>query len=174
MDLLSIFSSQIDMRSFASLWYWIMVAMMWAGATRQVMGVPHDVIWRARRLGGAAQVDFETLARLQAERYMYFWNQGSTLHVALTAFFFTGLFITAFGYGIEFAQALVFLITPLAIIGGLTMRAAYLVVGGDGVGEALHTLMWHLRIYVQAIGFIFIMITAIYGFMQNFTAGFYG
>ncbi len=148
--------------------------MMWAGATRQVIGVPHDVVWRARRLGGAAQTDFETLARLNAERYMYFWNQGGTFYVAITAFFFTGLFILAFGFGFEFAQAMVFLVTPLAIIGALSMRAAHLIVGHHGTGEALHTLMWHLRLYVQGIGFVFILITAIFGFYQNFTAGFHG
>jgi hypothetical protein len=126
-------------------------------------------------LGGAAQTDFETLARLQAERYMYFWNQGGTVYVAITAFFFTGLFILAFGFGFEFAQAAAFLITPLAIIGALSLRAAFLVAQGDhGTGDALHTLLWHLRLYVQAIGFVFILMTIIFGFYQNITAGIHG
>lgn len=174
LDLLKIFSSQIDTRSFASLWYWIMIALMWAGVTRQVMGVPHDVIARARRFGGGAQADFESLARLNAQRLMYFWQRGGLAYVAITAFFFSGLFVMAFGFGMEFAQALVFLITPMAIIGALSMRAAHLVLAGHGADKALHSLMWHLRIYVQVLGFIFILLTAVFGFMHNFTAGFYG
>jgi hypothetical protein len=44
----------IDMRSFSSLWYWIALAVMWSSASHYVLGVPFDLVQRARRRGGQA------------------------------------------------------------------------------------------------------------------------
>lgn len=174
MNLLSLIASQIDTRSFASLWYWILIALMWAGLTRSAMGVPHDLLARARRLGGQAQLDVETLARIHAERYVYYWSRGALFQVAFLAFVVTGLLILAVGYGFEFAQAVLFLLLPLVLISANALRGAQRILSDQGMGESLHKLILRHRLFVQIIGFTFIFLTAIFGFVHNLTAGFYG
>ena len=44
----------IDMRSFSSLWFWILLAVTWSTASHWVIGVPYDLIQRARRTGPEA------------------------------------------------------------------------------------------------------------------------
>lgn len=174
LNLLSLIASQIDTRSFASLWYWIMIALMWAGLTRSAMGVPLDLLARARRFGGQAQLDVESMARIHAERYVYYWSRGKLFQVAFLAFVVTGLLVLAVGYAFEFAQAILFLLLPLALIAANSLRGAHQILAGDGVGAALHKLILRHRFFVQIIGFTFIFLTAIFGFVHNLTAGFYG
>ena len=49
----SLFST-IDLRSFSNLWFWLMLAVAWSNVTHFVMGVPFDMVQRAKRKGGAA------------------------------------------------------------------------------------------------------------------------
>lgn len=174
LNLLSLIASQIDTRSFASLWYWILIALIWAGLTRSAMGVPHDLLARARRLGGQAQLDVEALARIHCERMIYYWTRGKLFQVAFMAFVVTGLLILAIRFQFEFAQAILFLLLPLGLIAANSLRAAHQILADQGQGEALHKLIWRQRFFVQIIGFTFIFLTAIFGFVHNLTAGFYG
>lgn len=174
LNLLSLFASQIDHRSFSGLWYWIMIALMWAGLTRSALGVPYDLVARARRLGGDAQTDIEVLARIHAERYVYYWSRGQLFQVAFLAFVVSGLFVLAIGFNFEFAQAVLFLLVPLSLIAANSLRGAHLILADRGQGEALHKLIFRHRLLVQLIGFTFIFLTAIFGFVHNLTAGFHG
>jgi len=167
-------ASQIDTRSFSSLWYWILIALMWAGLTRSAMGVPYDLLARARRLGGQVQLDVESLARIHAERYAYYWSKGASIQVAVLAFVVTGLLILSVGFGFEFAQAILFLLLPFALISAVSLRGAHKILAGHGTGRALHKLILRHRFFVQLIGFMFIFLTATFGFVHNLTAGFYG
>lgn len=151
-----------------------MIALMWAGLTRSAMGVPHDLWARARRLGGQAQLDVESLARIHAERYVYYWSRGKLFQVAFLAFVITGLLILAVGFGFEFAQAVLFLLLPLAMISANALRGAHKILAGQGTGEMLHKLILRHRLFVQLIGFLFILLTAMFGFVHNLTAGFHG
>jgi hypothetical protein len=54
----------IDMRSFSNLWYWIALAVVWSTASHWVLGVPFDLITRARRKGGVVEQDLKTLLRI--------------------------------------------------------------------------------------------------------------
>ena len=47
----------IDMRSFSNLWYWIALGVIWSSASHWVLGVPYDMINRARRDEGAVRSD---------------------------------------------------------------------------------------------------------------------
>ena len=46
----SLFST-IDLRSFSNLWFWLMLAVAWSNVTHYVMGVPFDMVQRAKRKG---------------------------------------------------------------------------------------------------------------------------
>ena len=53
--------------SFQSIWYWVLHVVVWTLACYRTLGVPHDMLLRARRLPEvAARVD--TLAQLTSER----------------------------------------------------------------------------------------------------------
>ena len=71
--------SLIDTRSFTNLWFWIMLAVVWSGTTHFILGVPFDMVQRARRQGGAAQQDLVAVGRgLGVERV----EQGAGLAAA--------------------------------------------------------------------------------------------
>ena len=39
----------IDMRSFSNLWFWIALAVLWSSVSHWVLGVPWDMVMRARK-----------------------------------------------------------------------------------------------------------------------------
>ncbi|MEP3053977.1 MAG: component of SufBCD complex, partial [Ascidiaceihabitans sp.] len=71
MDLSETLLEIIDMRSFSNLWFWIALAVMWSTASLWVLGVPNDMIVRARRSAGQAEVDLEDLVRINCNRLLY-------------------------------------------------------------------------------------------------------
>ena len=59
----------IDMRSFSNLWYWIALAVLWSSVSQWVLGVPFDMILRARReKEGEAMDDLQDLVRINVNR----------------------------------------------------------------------------------------------------------
>lgn len=157
----------IDLRSFSNLWYWIGLAVIWAGASHWVLGVPYGMVWRARRLGGQAQADLETMVRIRSARMLEMSRGHGPALVGLVCFLLTSLGLLGFAYGSEFAQALLFLVVPLCALGYLSLCAALRIEAGEGQGEALHRrLFWH-RLSVQALGMVSILVTTLYGMYVN-------
>ena len=70
-DLYSSIFELIDMRSFSNLWFWIALAVMWSTASHWVLGVPFDMVLRAKRSGGVAEQDLEDLVRVNCNRLLF-------------------------------------------------------------------------------------------------------
>lgn len=158
----------IDMRSFSNLWYWIALAVLWSSASHWVMGIPHDMIFRARRLGGAAETDLEEMARIYAARVLEVVDTAFLFLIGFACFWFTMLGTLAFYYDVEFAQALFFLMAPMTVVVWHSIRTARLVTGPCRTGEALYrALLWHRRV-TQLVGMLAVTVTALYGMWQNF------
>ena len=104
MDWYNVIFELIDMRSFSNLWYWIVLAVLWSSASHWVLGVPYDLIRRARR-SDEAQRDLEDMLRINVHRTLYYVRGSGVLTVAGTAFVVSALVVLA-AFGIEFAQAL--------------------------------------------------------------------
>ncbi|MGA1234851.1 MAG: hypothetical protein ACO3VR_13085 [Lutimaribacter sp.] len=51
----------VNFGSFSSVWYWIALAVMWSTAAHWVLGIPFDMVSRARAAGGAAQAELDML-----------------------------------------------------------------------------------------------------------------
>lgn len=167
MDVLDTALEVIDLRSFSNLWYWIALAVLWSSVSHWVLGVPHDLIHRARREGGQAQTDVEDLVRINSNRLLNVVDQGALVLVAVSAFWLTTLLVLAFWYHIEFAQAVFFLIAPMMLVVWFSVRACRRIKAEAATGEALHRrLITHRRI-VQVIGMISIAVTGLYGTWQN-------
>ncbi|NEX45020.1 component of SufBCD complex [Rhodobacter sp. ETT8] len=156
------------MRSFSSLWYWIVLAAVWSSVSHWVMGVPFDMITRARRHGGEAADDLAQLAAINARRMLYISRNGGSWLIGIVFFLLTLLGLLAVIYRVEFAQAVLLMFAPMVLVGYLTLRLALRVESLTPEGGAgLVRLMLRHRFMVQLIGMIAIFITALFGMYHN-------
>ncbi len=171
MDWVQIIFELIDLRSFSNLWYWIALAVLWSSASHWVIGVPFDMIARARREGGPALDDLEVLVRINTTRMLTIARTAGLLLVGVVCFLITALIILGFWYKVEFAQAVLLLLVPLAILGLLTLRTSRLIAAGDSTGAALCRRLNRHRLATQILGMVAIFVTAMFGMYQNIQIG---
>lgn len=174
LDLYQTILEVIDMRSFSNLWFWIMLAVVWSSASHWVLGVPYDLVLRARRYGEQTQVDLEDLVRINVNRTLYIAQVSGILILAFVSFVLTVLFILAMFYNVEFAQAVLFLAFPLSIIAMLNVSTAQQIFEESAKGELLYKRLSRHRLYTQIIGIISIFVTSIWGMYQNLYVGPFG
>jgi len=157
----------IDLGSFSSLWFWIVVGVTWTSVTHSALGVPFDMVLRARRQGGAHMADLEALVAIQIRRRQAILGAAGT---AIVLFWSAALSLTAvlgFAYGFELAQALALLALPLTLVSALRARLMQVLLTEALAGEALcKALTWH-RVGVQAVGLIAILVTTLWGMWFN-------
>lgn len=161
----------IDMRSFSNLWYWIALAVVWSSVSHWVMGVPFDMIQRARKHGGQAEVDLHDIVRINVDRLLYIGQVSGLVLLAFVSFALTTLGILAFVYDIEFAQAVFLLAFPMTIVGALSLSTALVIARDRPEGDALFARLSKHRIITQFIGMLSIFVTAMFGMYQNLTVG---
>ena len=159
------------MRSFSNLWYWIALAVMWSTASHWVLGVPHDMILRARRNGGQAEIDMEDLVRINVNRLLYIGKVSGLWLLGLGCFFLTGLGLLGFVYQVEFAQAVFLLALPMAILGAMSLSTATLIAQRGLSGEPLRARLGRHRLYTQMLGVVSIFVTSLWGMYQNMSIG---
>ena len=161
----------IDMRSFSNLWYWIALAVIWSTASHWVLGVPYDMVQRARRMGDQAEIDLEDLVRINCNRLLYIGLVSGLWLLAFGCAMITGLVLLGFWYGVEFAQALFFFVFPLSVIGLLSMSTARLITDEACTGVSLQKRLGRHRLYTQIIGMLSVFVTAMWGMYQNLAFG---
>lgn len=164
----------IDLRSFSNLWYWIALAVTWSQTSHRIMGVPFDMVMRARRLGGQAETDLQDMVRVCANRVLYIAHVAGSAVLAFVAFALTVLAILGFGYHVEFAQAIVLIAAPLALVGLMSVRLATRLQAETPQGRDLHRILWRHRVWIQVIGMISIFVTAFWGMLQNYNVSILG
>lgn len=157
----------IDMRSFSNLWYWIALAVTWSTTSHWIIGVPWDMVQRARRQGGQAEADLEAIVRVNVNRISYIGHVAGLVLAAIVAFLLSSLAILGWVYHIEFCQAVFLIAFPMSIVGLLSLRMARRIGREAPVGEPLrHLLHWH-RLRVQIVGVLAIFVTAFWGMLVN-------
>jgi len=161
----------IDMRSFSNLWYWIALAVLWSTTSHWVLGVPFDMVLRARRKGGEAERDLEDLVRINTNRILYIGRVAGIWLLAFSSAFVTALVLLGFWYKVEFAQALFFFAFPLSIIGLLSMTTARRIQHENAKGDLLYRRLARHRLYTQIIGMLSVFVTAMWGMYQNLVVG---
>jgi hypothetical protein len=167
LDVLDTALEVIDLRSFSNLWYWIALATLWSSVSHWVLGVPHDMIQRAKREGGQAQTDVEDMVRININRLLHMVDSGGWLLPGLAAFWLSALLVLAFWYDVEFAQAFVLLMAPMMLVVWVSVRSSRKIVAEGGTGEGLFRRLSIHRRMVQVIGMLSITVTAFYGTWQN-------
>ncbi|GGE23521.1 hypothetical protein GCM10011360_10140 [Primorskyibacter flagellatus] len=174
MDLRQTIFEVIDMRSFSNLWFWIALAVMWSTASHWVLGVPWDLITRARRKGGPAERDVALLVQVYVNRILHVAEVSGLVMTVLICFVLTALAILGFAYGVEFAQAMFLLAFPMTVVWILSLRSARIIRRDEPEGAALYRRLQMHRMTVQLVGVASIFVTTMWGMFQNFSIGVLG
>ncbi len=174
MDWYNLIFELIDMRSFSNLWYWIVLAVLWSTASHWVLGVPFDMISRAKRHGAQAQDDLEAMVRINTGRMLYIARTAGLWLVATLCFALTMLGVLGFGFDVEFAQAVFCLLMPFSLLMLLSLRTSLMIEAGENQGAALHRRLAIHRVSTQFLGMIAIFVTSLYGMYQNMHIGVLG
>ena len=174
MEVVQTISELIDLRSFSNVWYWMALAVTWSSASHWVLGVPWDMVSRARRRGGQAEADMEAMVRINVNRLLGIGRTAGLVLVAGAFFTYTTLAVLGFFYGNQFCQALFLLLFPLSLVFLWSLATARRIEAGASTGEALYARLVGHRRRVQGTGFVAILVTALWGMLQNFQASVLG
>ena len=159
------------MRSFSNLWYWIALAVTWSSASHWVLGVPFDMVHRARKAGGQAERDLEAIARINVRRILYIARLSGLWLMGLGSFLLTVLAMLGFYYGVEFAQAVFLIAFPMSLVGLINIATARRIERENAAGELLRQRLARCRLYTQLIGVAAIFVTSLWGMYVNLTIG---
>lgn len=164
----------IDMRSFSNLWYWIGLAVVWSTVSHWVLGVPYDMVQRARRRGGEAERDLQDLVRINVNRLLYIVQLSGVWLLALGSAVLSTLAVLGFWYGVEFAQAVFLLLFPLSLVGLMSIATARRIRAEGATGEQLYRRLFRHRLLTQVVGMVSVFVTAMWGMYQNLVVGPFG
>lgn len=159
------------MRSFSNLWFWIALAVVWSTASHWVLGVPFDMIARAKRAGGQSALDLEDLTRVNVNRLLYIGRVSGLWILGFACFFLSGLAVLGFAYGLEIAQAVFCLGFPMSLVGLLSLSTARLIESEGFEVQQISKRLTRHRLYTQMIGTLAIFCTALWGMYQNLSIG---
>lgn len=167
MDLAKTIAEVIDTRSFSSIWYWIVLAAIWSAVSRYTLGVPYDMVVRARREQEGAIADLDALAEIHIRRMRLYMEQSGLWMAGFAAFVLTGLVLLAFYYQIELAQAVVLIFIPMTLVGYLTLHTAQKIEAEGARGEDLIRRLMRHRFWTHVVGMISIFVSAMFGMYHN-------
>lgn len=152
--------------SFRSVWYWLLTIVVWTHVCGRTLGVPHDMVLRARRLPEVAgRVEF--LAGIAAERLAALNDAVGLPVAAFAGFALACLAAIGFGVGVELAQAAFALALPLALVALATLRLA-LGLRRDGIcGAELQRALSRRRLWNQVIATVAMLAAAVLAVAQH-------
>ncbi len=169
MDWYSTVFEVIDMRSFSNLWFWIALAVLWSSTSHYILGVPWDMVLRARKQAddAAAMEDMNAMVGINTRRILYITQESGLMLTGIVCFALTAAALLGWVYGREFAQAIFLLGVPLSMVWLLSLRTARHIDAAGLTGAPLIQRLFRHRLYVQIIGMVSIFITAVWGMYQN-------
>jgi hypothetical protein len=174
LDILESILRLIDMRSFSSVWFWIVVALFWSAVTQTILGASYDLIIRARKSGGQALSDLETLIEIHVRRSVTLMRRVGHWIVAFVSGSLALLFMLAFVYRLELAQAIFLIMLPLTIIRFMNLRLSFRIERTHLHGDQLIRVLLRHRLWIQFLGLITIFVTAVWGMLRVMTASVLG
>ena len=141
--------------SFQSIWYWVLHILVWTLVTHRTLGVPYDMLLRARRLPEVT-AQTETLAVVQCGRIVAVYQRLGIPIALLGGFLLAGLAVVGFLNGVELAQAAFLLLFPLAVIAYSTLATALMITERRFRGDVLVRILsrrhfWHQVVAVTAL-----------------------
>ncbi|MCD9146870.1 component of SufBCD complex [Pseudophaeobacter flagellatus] len=171
MSLFETLSEMIDLRSFSNLWYWIALAIMWSTLSHRVLGVPFDMVQRARKYGGQSAQDLDDMVRINVNRLFFVVRSTGVWLLGLACFVLSGLATLGFLLKVETAQAIFLLVFPMSLVVLINLATAQKITQNDYREEALYRALSICRVCVQFLGMLCIFVTALWGMYQNLHIG---
>lgn len=171
MDWYSTVFELIDMRSFSNLWFWIALAVMWSSTSHYILGVPWDMVLRAKKDRGddRAMNDMNAMVGINVRRILYISRESGLMLTGIISFALTAAALLGWLYQREFAQAVILLGAPMSLVWLLSVRTARHIEAAGLTGAPLISRLFRHRLYVQIIGMVSIFVTAMWGMYQNMT-----
>ena len=160
----------ITLDTFGNIWFWAAVVVSWAVACHWLIGVPFDMLVRARRGGPQEMADLEAMVDINVRRIMWFHEIGGAGAAALAAFFVAGTGLLAFGYRFELGIGLFILGVPLLIVMMMNLSLAMSLARDPLTGDALLKRMFRVRLWTQVIAAIALFFTAVIGMAYSIAA----
>lgn len=157
----------IDLRTFSNIWYWLTVAVSWAVASHWLIGVPFDLLYRARKADPAHIADLEAITDVNVRRFTGLVDLAGPYLLGALIFMLTIIGMSGFYYGLELGQGLFILAAPLTVIMLMNIAVARDLRTHPLRGADLVRRLFRLRLWTQAIGMIAIFFTAMYGMWFN-------
>ena len=154
------------MRSFSSVWFWIVLALSWSAASQFVLGASFDLIIRARREDQQSMEDLQTLIGIFVRRKLSMMRRVGHWVVAFSAAVLTLILMLAFVYRLEFAQAVFLLVFPMSLVRLLELRLSFRIERESLKGLQLCKALLRHRLWIQGLGVITIFATAIWGMLH--------
>jgi len=162
LDFLDLIAQVIDLRSFSN-------GILWSSLSQRVLGVPYGVVLRARRGDEDSEQDMHALAEITARRLLNLAYYSGVPLLSFTSFALTALAVLGWGYGVEFCQAVFLLALPFSLVVGLSIWTAKQLWDNE-FADLANRLRMH-RLKVQALGVVFIFVTAFWGMYVNVVVG---
>ena len=159
------------MRSFSNLWFWIALAVVWSTASHWVLGVPYDMVLRAKRKGEQAEIDLQDVVRINVNRLLYIGQVSGLVLLSFACFAYTILAVLGFFYSVEFAQAVFLLMFPVSIVSVMSLSTAKALRDEDFALAPIYQRLARQRIWTQVIGMVAIFVTAMWGMYMNLSVG---
>lgn len=144
---------------FDSIWYWVLHVVVWTLVCARTLGVPQDMLIRARREPAVAG-RVELLAGVGAERIAAVHDLAGVPIAAAAGFVLAALAALGFLTGLESAQAIFMLLAPLAAIGYSNLRLALFLHGRRVAHPRLVLMLVHRRFWHQTIAVVAMLATA--------------
>lgn len=169
----------LDSRSFGTVWYWLVVIGTWSLTGRSVIGVPTEILSRARAAlaegQGNAPVVLHLLdwLSLVLPRWRLERREGAVF-LAATGFALTSLAIMGIRYDLELALASFLLLFPFAILSWMRVALARRLMPvleaaeqgaqpiPDAAAEAVRRMVIHRRL-VTVLSMAAVAVTALWG-----------
>ncbi|MTD99612.1 hypothetical protein GIY56_04855 [Paracoccus sp. YIM 132242] len=169
----------LDSRSFGTVWYWLVVIGAWSLTGRHVIGVPAEIVGRARDAIQAGEGDCPAMLHLLDWLSLVLprWRLGAREGVAflgLTGFVLTSLAIMGIGYALELALAAFLLLLPFAVLFWMRVALARRLMPlleaaeqgarpvPEAAAEAVRRMVIHRRL-VTILSMAAVAVTALWG-----------
>ncbi len=158
----------LDFTAFTSVWFWVILVLVWAVTSQYILGIPFSDLQRAAKADADAQEEALTRLFAQAQRVAPPAIATIRLGLALGAGFAVGFWaVAAFGYGNEPLQAVFLLVVPLWPVLLLRVRFARSISGARPDFAQVYTKLRWIRFWTFCIGVLTLFLTAFWGLIFN-------
>ncbi|SFS10678.1 hypothetical protein [Yoonia litorea] len=167
MDLTEAIARFIALDTFDNVWFWAAVIVSWSVACQWLIGVPFDMLLRARRGSAQEMADLEALVDINVRRIMWFQRVAGAGFAGLTAFFLAGTALLAFGYRFEFAIGVFVLAGPLVAIAAMNLQLAMSLHQTPLRGQELVARLYRVRLWTQVAAAASLFMISVFGMAHN-------